>query len=96
MITHAQKFGLFADVEMITQILLIGSFVQTINEILKKFAGAIGCNLMDNLNTSFAKKLSAMVRGMEHKGEIIQPESFLVVVAVHQVIILALLHGQDY
>ena len=33
-----------------------------------------------------------MIRSMEHKGEIIQTEGFLVVVAIHQVVILALLH----
>ena len=32
MVAHAQKFGLFADVEMITQILLIGSFDQAVDK----------------------------------------------------------------
>ena len=34
-IAHAQKFGLFADVEMITKVLLIRSLVQTIDKILQ-------------------------------------------------------------
>ena len=55
MVTHTQEFRLFADIEMISQILLIGGFVQTINKVLKQFAGPIGCNLMADLNSSFAK-----------------------------------------
>ena len=37
-----------------------------------------------------------MIRSMEHKGEIVQPEGFLVVVAVHQVVFLTLLHRKDH
>ena len=96
MVTHAQKFRLFADVEVVPQVLLIGSFIQAIDEVLQQFTGTIGCNLMNDLNTHLAKKLFAMIWGVEHKGEIIQAEGFLIIVTVHQVIILALLHGQDY
>ena len=35
MVAHAKKFRLFTDVEVIPQILLIGSIVQTIDEILQ-------------------------------------------------------------
>ena len=83
MVTHTQKFRLLADIEMITQILLVGSFVQAIDKILQQFAGTIGCNLVANLYSGFAKKLSTMIRGVEHKGKIIQPEGFLVVVTIH-------------
>lgn len=96
MVAHAQEFGLFANVEMIPQVLLIGGIVQTIDEILKKFAGTIGCNLVNDLNTRLAKKFSAMIRGVEHKGEIVQTEGLFVVIAVHQVVFLTLLHGQDH
>ena len=96
MVTHTQKFRLFADVKMIPQVLLVRRFIQAVDKILKQFAGTIGCNLVDDLYTGSAKKLSAMIRGMEHKGEIIQAEGLFVVVTVHQVIILALLHGQDH
>ena len=92
MIAHAKEFRLFADVEVVSQVLLIGSFVQPIDEVLQQFTGTIGCNLMNDLNTRLAKKLSAMIWGVEHKGEIIQAEGFLIIVTVHQVIILTLLH----
>ena len=42
MVTHAKKFRFFANVKMITQILLIRSFIQPIDEILQQFAGTIG------------------------------------------------------
>ena len=42
MIGHADTFRLFADVEVVPQILLIGSFIQPIDEILQQFAGTIG------------------------------------------------------
>ena len=92
MVAHAQEFRLFADIEVIPQVLLIGSFIQPIDEILQQFAGTIGCNLMAYLNASFAKKLSAMIRGMEHKGKIIQAEGFFIIVTVHQIVLLTLLH----
>ena len=81
MITHSQKLGFFTDVEMIPQVLLIGSIIQTIDEILQQFAGAIGCNLVADLNSAFGKKFSATIRSMEYKGEIVQTEGFVVVVA---------------
>ena len=96
MVTHAQEFRLLADVEMVPQVLLIGSFIQPIDEILQQFTSTIGGNLMAYLNASFAKKLSAMIRGVEYKGKIIQPEGFLVVVTIYQIVILTLLHGQDH
>lgn len=96
MVTHAQKFGLFADVEMVPQVLLIGSFIKPIDEVLQQLAGTIGCNFMANLYASLAKKLSTMIWGVEHKGEIIQAEGFLVVITIHQVVFLTLLHGQDH
>ena len=96
MVTHAKEFRLLADVEMVPQILLVRGFIQTVDKILKQFTGTIGCNLVANLYSGFTKKFSAMIRGMEHKGKIIQPEGFLIIVSVHQVIILALLHGQDH
>jgi hypothetical protein len=81
---------------MIPQILLVGSFVQAIDKILQQFAGTIGCNLMADVNSSFAKEFSAMIWGVEHKGEIIQAEGFLVVVTVHQIVFLTLLHRKDH
>ena len=83
MVTHAKEFRLLADVEMISQILLIGSFVQAVDQILKKFAGAVRSYLVNDLNTRLAEEFSTTVRGVEHKGEIIQTEGFLVVIAVH-------------
>lgn len=79
MVAHAQEFRLFADVEVVPQVLLIGSFIQLIDEILQQFAGTIGCNLMANLYSGFTKELSAMIRGMEHKGKIIQAEGFFII-----------------
>ena len=96
MIAHTQEFRFLADVEVVSKILLIGSIVQTVYKILKQFAGTIGCNLMADLNAGFAQKLSATIRGVEHKGEIIQTEGFFVVIAVHQIVILTLLHSQDH
>ena len=96
MVTHAKEFRLLADIEMISQILLIGSFVQTVDQILQQFTGTVRSYLVNDLNTRLAEEFSTTVRGVEHKGEIIQPEGFLIIVSVHQVIILALLHGQDY
>ena len=93
MVAHAQELRLLADIEMVPQILLVRGFIQTVDKILKQFTGAIGCNLVADLYSGLSKKVSAMIRSMEHKGEIIQPEGLLVVVAVHQVIILTLLHG---
>ena len=55
MVAHAQKFRLLADVEVVAQILLIGSFVQTIDKILQQFTGTIGCNLVADLDSGFAK-----------------------------------------
>ena len=83
MVTHAKEFRLLADVEMVPQILLVRGFIQTVDKILKQFTGTIGCNLVANLYSGFTKKFSAMIRGMEHKGKIIQAEGFLVVIAVH-------------
>ena len=37
-----------------------------------------------------------MIRGVEHKGEVIQTEGFLVVVTINQIIRMSLLHGQNY
>ena len=86
MIAHAQELRLLTDIEVVTKILLIGSIIQTIDEILQQFTCTIGCNFMADLNASFAKKLSAMIRGMEYKGEVIQTECFLVVVTSYQII----------
>ena len=93
MVTHAQEFGLLADVEMVPQVLLIGSFIQPIDEILQQFTSTVGCNLMAYLNASFAKKLSAMIRGVEHKGEVIQTEGFLIVVTGNKIVRVELLHS---
>ena len=41
MIAHTQEFRLFTDVEMKTKILLVRSFIQTVDKILQQFAGAI-------------------------------------------------------
>ena len=71
MVAHAQEFRLFADVEVVPQILLIGSFIQPIDEILQQFAGTIGCDFMTNLYAGLAKKFSAVIRSVEHKGKII-------------------------
>lgn len=83
MITHTQEFGFLTDIEAIPQVLLIGSFIQPIDEILQQFAGTIGCDFMANLYAGLAKKFSAVIRSVEHKGKIIQAEGFLVVIAVH-------------
>ena len=96
MVTHTKKFGFLTDIEMVPQILLVRGFIQTIDEVLQQFTSTIGCNLVANLYSGFTKKFSAMIRGMDHKGKIIQPEGFLIIVSVHQVIILALVHGQDH
>ena len=93
MITHAKEFRLLADVKMISQILLIGSFIQPIDEILQQFAGTIGRNLMADMNSSFAKEFSAMIRGVEHKGEVIQTEGFLIVVTGNKIVRVELLHS---
>ena len=53
MVAHAQEFRLFADVEVVPQILLIGSFIQAIDEISKKFTSSIRCNLVADLNSGF-------------------------------------------
>ena len=92
MIAHAQALRLLADVEMVPQVLLIGSFIQPIDEILQQFTCTIGCDLMANLYAGLAEKISATIRGVEHKGKIIQAEGFLVVVTVHQIVFLTLLH----
>ena len=96
MVAHTKEFGLLTYVEVIAEVLLIGSFIQGIDKILKQFAGTVRCDLMAYLNACLSKKLSAMIRGVEHKGEIVQTEGFFVVVTIHQVVILALLHGQDH
>ena len=83
MVAHAQEFRLLTNVEMIPQVLLIGSIIQTIDEILQQFTCTIGCNLMADLNACFAKKFSAVIHCMEYEGKIIQAEGFLVVIAVH-------------
>ena len=96
MVTHAKEFRLLADIEMISQILLIGSFVQAVDQILKKFTGAVRSYLVNDLNTRLTEEFSSTVRGVEHKGEIIQPEGLFVVATVHQVVFLALLHRNDH
>ena len=50
---------------------------------------------MGDLNTSLCKTRSAMIYRMKYKGEIVQPEGILVIVAGNQIIGLELLHGQD-
>ena len=50
MIAESQKFRFFTDVEMIPQVLLIRSFIQTINEILQHFMRA---QLPDSLIADF-------------------------------------------
>lgn len=69
MVAHAKEFRLLTDIEMIPQVLLIGRFIQTVDKILKQIAGAIGCNLIANLDSCFAKKFSAMLRCVEHEGK---------------------------
>ena len=81
---------------MITQVLLIGILIQTIDKILKKFTCTIGCNLVADVNASFAKKLSAMIRSMEHKREIIQAEGFLIIITGSKIVRVKLLHSQNY
>ena len=85
MVAHSQEFWFLTDIEVIPQVLLIGSLVQTIDEILQQFAGTIGCNLMADMNTCFVKKFSATIRSMEYKGKIIQAESFFVVVTGNKI-----------
>ena len=96
MVTHAKEFRFLADIEMIPQILPIRSIVQTVHKILQQFTGSVGCDFTSNLNACFCQKLSAMIDCMEHEGEIVQTESCFVVMAVYQVVALALLHGQDH
>jgi len=79
MVAHSQEFGFLTDIEVITQVLLIGSFIQTIDKILLQFTSTIGCNLMNDLNIRLAKEFSAMIRSIEHKGEIVLAEGFLIV-----------------
>ena len=93
MVAHSQEFWFLTDIEVIPQILLIGSLVQTIDEILQQFAGTIGCNLMGDLNTGLAKKFSAMSRGVEYKGKIIKAEGFLIVVTGNKIVRVELLHS---
>ena len=83
MVAHTKEFGLLTDVEMIPQVLLIGSFIQAIDEVLKKFTGTVRCDLVADLNACFSKKFSTMIWGVEHKGEIIQAEGLFIVIAVH-------------
>ena len=54
-VTHAQEFRLLADVEVVPQVLLIGSIIQTIDEILQQFTCTIRCNLVTDLYVGFAK-----------------------------------------
>ena len=96
MVTHAKEFRLLADVEMVPQILLVRGFIQTVDKILKQFTGTVRSYLVNDLNTRLAEEFSTTVRGVEHKGKIIQPEGFLVVVTVHQIVFLTLLHRKDH
>lgn len=68
---------------MITKILLIGSFIHTIDEILKKLTGTVSCNLVADLNSRFGEEFSAIIRSVEYEREIIRAESFLIVVTIH-------------
>ena len=86
MVAHSQEFWLLTDVEMIPQVLLIGSFVQTIDEILQQFTSTIRCDLMADLNAAFGKEFSTMIKSMEYKGEIIKMESFFVIVAGNKIV----------
>ena len=77
MVAHTQELRLFANVEVVTQVLRIGCRVQAVNQFLKKFAGTVGGYLVADPDTGFLEKLSAVLYGMEHKGKIIQAEGFL-------------------
>lgn len=92
MITHSKEFGFLTDVEMIPQVLLIGSLVQTVDKILQQLAGTIGCYLTTNMNTGFTQLFSAMIYCMKHKRKIVKTEGLLIVVTVQKIILLALLH----
>ena len=83
MIAHAQEFRFLTDVEMIPKVLLIGRIIQTVDQILQQLACSISCYFVANLYPGLTKKFSAVIHGMENKGKIIQPEGFLVVVAIH-------------
>ena len=50
---------------------------------------------MADLNTCFTKKRSAMIRGVEYKGKIIQSEGFLVVVTGNKIVRVELLHSYN-
>ena len=69
MVTHTKKFGFLTDIEMVPQILLVRGFIQTVDQILKQLTGAVRCNLVADLNASFAKKLSTMIWSMEYEGK---------------------------
>ena len=95
MVAHTEKFRLFADIEMIAQVLAICVIVKAVDQILQQFAGTVGGNLVADSDSGFAQKRSAVIDGMEDKGEIIQPEGFFIIVAMDQIVFLTLLHGKD-
>ena len=67
---------------MIPKILLIRSFIQAVDKILKQFACSIGGNLVAYVDSDFVQKIPTALHSMKYKGNIIQTEGFFVIIAV--------------
>ena len=58
MIRHAKQFRLFADIEVIAEILRIVFAAHFVDPCRQKFACTVGCYLMQYVNITVCKKFS--------------------------------------
>ena len=96
MVAQSDAFGLFTDIVVIAQILLIAFFIHTVDHPGQKFAESVGGYLMQDPESSFLQERSRMGEGIEDEREVIQAEGLFVIIAFQQVIVMGLLHGQDH
>lgn len=80
MIRHAKQFWLFADVEVITEILCVVLVVHLVDFCCQKLACAIGGYLVQDAYTAVRKEFSRGINRMEHERKVVESESFLIVI----------------
>lgn len=96
MITCAQKFGLFADVEVIFEILRVALVVERIDPFLHKLGKTVGCNLVFYLNSAVLKHFTASIRREEYEGKVLDLEGVVIVGVARQIILIIAKLGDYY
>ena len=96
MVAVAKKFRFLAGVKVVAQILAVAFLVQRVDGGGQQLGHAVGGHLVQQLHAAAFQQGTGLVRGGEHKGEVLQPETFVVVVARKQVGRVADQFGQNH